>query len=516
MRRPAECADGPARGHGIYSRRLARFALSPCGASKFQRCVAATNSRRNRVPWRACFHAVPENKSVLKVILAAAAVAATCLDSLSAGLTTRGGSSSSQALAHYKGTKHAKKLKAHGAPKTRLKGSAVAKETAKQENAKGINMSQSPNDADRKDGVPGAAPLPLSPVLRLAPPLAMLTALTKPTFTPALLAAEAPPPMGTDPETTSVGGDGGGGGGGGEEEEGASKPGSPATMETDAAATPEDGEGGGGGGGEGEGEAGGETEEEKAKRLLYCSLCKVAVNSASQLEAHNSGEKELGGVEEGGRWGWRRLGDGGGTKHKTMLEARTGVGSIKSYPRPAVKGKPAAAAAAAPARSTTGLQNKTFHCETCDVHVNSETQLKQHISSRRHKDRAAGKPAKPKYSPYSKPAKGATKTPVKLPVGKDLMPTHLAVVAAAAAAAMGNTFSLRPAGHAHHLAAGHAHHLTTGHAHHLTTGHPPHHLPTCHAPRPALFQSQSLSAALLRPAPGPVRTSHPQVLFAPY
>ena len=29
-----------------------------------------------------------------------------------------------------------------------------------------------------------------------------------------------------------------------------------------------------------------ETEEEKAKRLLYCSLCKVAVNSASQLEAH--------------------------------------------------------------------------------------------------------------------------------------------------------------------------------------------------------------------------------------
>lgn len=34
----------------------------------------------------------------------------------------------------------------------------------------------------------------------------------------------------------------------------------------------------------------GETEEEKAIRLLYCSLCKVAVNSASQLQAHNSGE----------------------------------------------------------------------------------------------------------------------------------------------------------------------------------------------------------------------------------
>lgn len=40
----------------------------------------------------------------------------------------------------------------------------------------------------------------------------------------------------------------------------------------------------------GEAEAEGETEEEKARRLLYCSLCKVAVNSASQLQAHNSGE----------------------------------------------------------------------------------------------------------------------------------------------------------------------------------------------------------------------------------
>ncbi|KAI4879931.1 hypothetical protein NFI96_005694 [Prochilodus magdalenae] len=125
----------------------------------------------------------------------------------------------------------------------------------------------------------------------------------------------------------------------------------------------------------------GETEEEKALRLLYCSLCKVAVNSPSQLEAHNSG-----------------------TKHKTMLEARNGNGSIKSFPRPGVKNK-----LTAPAGTTTGLQNKTFHCETCDVHVNSETQLKQHISSRRHKDRAAGKPAKPKYSPYTKTQRGPTK-----------------------------------------------------------------------------------------------------------
>lgn len=36
-----------------------------------------------------------------------------------------------------------------------------------------------------------------------------------------------------------------------------------------------------------------ESEEEKAKKLLYCSLCKVAVNSLSQLEAHNAGKLRI-------------------------------------------------------------------------------------------------------------------------------------------------------------------------------------------------------------------------------
>uniref|UniRef100_UPI0037E9351F zinc finger protein 385D n=1 Tax=Semicossyphus pulcher TaxID=241346 RepID=UPI0037E9351F len=354
--------------------------------------------------------------------------------------------SQSQALAHYKGTKHAKKLKALDAPKSKLKGSVVTKDTANQEIAKGINTLQVPNGTDRKDGVPGAAVLPLSPVLRLTQPLAPLTILTT-TPTPAPVAS-APvvlsSPAAPAPETTSAAGG----------DEGPATTSSPSEADPEPEAEPE-------------AETDGETEEEKARRLLYCSLCKVAVNSASQLEAHNSG-----------------------TKHKTMLEARTGVGSIKSFPRPGVKSKLATAT-----KSSTGLQNKTFYCETCDVHVNSETQLKQHISSRRHKDRAAGKPAKPKYSPYSKPQKGQSKQPIKLslvkerqcqPLTPQIIPAHLAAVAAAAAAAIGNSFSHRtnPA--------------------------------TNHAPTPTLFQTQTLSAALLRPAPGPVRTSHPQVLFAPY
>uniref|UniRef100_A0A3Q3JHV2 C2H2-type domain-containing protein n=1 Tax=Monopterus albus TaxID=43700 RepID=A0A3Q3JHV2_MONAL len=296
--------------------------------------------------------------------------------------------SQSQALAHYRGTKHAKKLKALDAPKSKLKGSVVTKDTANQEIPKGIDTLQLPSSTDKKG------------------------------FTTATIASET---------TSAARGD-----------ERPSNLNSPSEPDPDP---------------EHEGETDTETEEEKARRLLYCSLCKVAVNSASQLEAHNSG-----------------------TKHKTMLEARSGVGSIKSFPRPGVKSKLAASS-----KSSTGLQNKTFYCETCDVHVNSETQLKQHISSRRHKDRAAGKPAKPKYSPYSKPQKGQTKQPAH---SINLTPNSIKCQRQQAAAH--NSFTHR-----------------TNHA-------------TNPSPAPALFQTQTLPAALLRPGPGPVRTSHPPVLFAPY
>lgn len=60
-----------------------------------------------------------------------------------------------------------------------------------------------------------------------------------------------------------------------------------------------------------------------------------------------------------------------GSKHKTMVEARNGAGPIKSYPRPGSRMK------VQNGSKGSGLQNKTFHCEICDVHVNSEIQLKQ-------------------------------------------------------------------------------------------------------------------------------------------
>ncbi|CAL8297026.1 unnamed protein product [Lota lota] len=218
-----------------------------------------------------------------------------------------------------------------------------------------------------------------------------------------------------------------------------------------------------------------ESEEDKAMRLLYCSLCKVAVNSASQLQAHNSG-----------------------TKHKTMLEARRGGGAIKSFPRSGVKAKYAAAAAGptvAALDASTGLQNKTFHCEICDVHVNSETQLKQHISSRRHKDRAAGKPAKPKFSPYPPTPRQQGLQAVRLALRKEpdlskpltsstcLLHRHLTAAAAAASVAAMVPFHLRPAS----------------------------------TSSPALFQNQQLPQALLHSAATPICSStHTPVLFSPF
>ncbi|XP_010873405.1 zinc finger protein 385A isoform X2 [Esox lucius] len=211
-----------------------------------------------------------------------------------------------------------------------------------------------------------------------------------------------------------------------------------------------------------------ETEEDKAKKLLYCSLCKVAVNSLSQLEAHNKG-----------------------TKHKTILEARSGLGPIKAYPR--LGPKPPGEQGVGPLDPNT--QERTFHCEICNVRVNSELQLKQHISSRRHRDGVAGKP-NPLLSRHKK-HRGADLTSsltfskdLSKCLGAGLLPSPLAVAAAMAAAASSNhqLAQLRAASSAHH----HPHHH-----HHLLQGPP-------------------LSHALLRPAPGPIRTSHGPILFSPY
>lgn len=63
-----------------------------------------------------------------------------------------------------------------------------------------------------------------------------------------------------------------------------------------------------------------------------------------------------------------------GTKHKTILEARSGLGPIKAYPR---LGPKPSQEQGGELSSDPNTQERTFHCEICNVRVNSELQLKQ-------------------------------------------------------------------------------------------------------------------------------------------
>uniref|UniRef100_A0A4W5K874 Zinc finger protein 385B n=1 Tax=Hucho hucho TaxID=62062 RepID=A0A4W5K874_9TELE len=303
--------------------------------------------------------------------------------------------SDSQAEAHYKGSKHAKKLKAQETPKHKsLKNNS----TPSQDRRKSITSSTTSSFSSsiavtgyiQTISTPWHLQKCFSQMLawHWHPHLACVN-LCEPT--PASRVPEMPKPALTKPTPVPV------------------VPAAPTLCE------PSD-----------------ESEEEKAKKLLYCSLCKVAVNTLSQLEAHNTG-----------------------SKHKTMLEARDGAGPIKAYPRPGAKLK-----VQATITKGSGLQNKTFHCEICDVHVNSEIQLKQHISSKRYKDRVAGKPFKPKYSPYSKQQHSTTTTTTlaaKLAFQKDLV-----------------------------------------------------------KPNTSIFQTAALPPSFLRAAHGPIRPTGGSILFAPY
>ncbi|NXN55092.1 Z385C protein, partial [Rynchops niger] len=201
-----------------------------------------------------------------------------------------------------------------------------------------------------------------------------------------------------------------------------------------------------------------EKEGKKSKQHLYCPTCKVTVNSLSQLEAHNTG-----------------------AKHKSMLEGhstqmRRGRGKLLS--RAGHKSKRIGN------KGSINIQNKAFHCQVCEIYVNSETQLKQHMNSRRHKDRLAGKPPKPKYSPYNKLQKNAalaSKLALQKHLTKTLATRFLpSPLTTAAICAMPGPLALRPAA--------------------ATT----------------LFQAPILGPALFRTPPAHIRTTPGPIVFAPY
>uniref|UniRef100_A0A672GIS9 Zinc finger protein 385C n=1 Tax=Salarias fasciatus TaxID=181472 RepID=A0A672GIS9_SALFA len=315
-----------------------------------------------------------------------------------------------QAEAHYKGHKHARKLKAMEAQKNRQRRAGEA-------------SSESPRSS-----------VMLTPVSEVSS--VELAALSPPQVSPSSQLSETASDAGAPeaPEAAEAPGSAGG---------------EPAAAESAGRA-------------DAFGEPCGDDDKDpkKSKAHLHCPVCKVTVNSVSQLEAHNSG-----------------------TKHKLMLEGHSVL--------PRRRGKVVAARAGCKSKrlaskGSVGLPSKSFQCEVCEIFVNSETQLSQHMNSRRHKDRLAGKPPKPKFTPHSKsqPSAGlATKLALQKQLTKSLTtgflpgplsPPTLCTVAA-------NPLALRhPVGTA------------------------------------AFIQTPFLSPALFRPAPGPLRATHTPIIFSPY
>ncbi|NXA88706.1 Z385C protein, partial [Melanocharis versteri] len=309
--------------------------------------------------------------------------------------------SANQAEAHYKGHKHARRLKAIEAMKNKQKVVGAAAGTPGQDST--ADLAPSPAGSGEPGSTGSVAPLGSPPASELSEGTSDATSVASSSAQAAeAQAAESGSSVSSAPES--------------------------------------------------------EKEGKKSKQHLYCPTCKVTVNSLSQLEAHNTG-----------------------AKHKSMLEGhgtqlRRGRGKLLS--RAGHKSKRIGN------KGSINIQNKAFHCQVCEIYVNSETQLKQHMSSRRHKDRLAGKPPKPKYSPYNKLQKNAalaSKLALQKHLTKTLATRFLpSPLTAAAVCAMPGPLALRPAA--------------------ATT----------------LFQAPILGPALFRTPPAHVRPTPGPIVFAPY
>ncbi|XP_022528341.2 zinc finger protein 385C isoform X1 [Astyanax mexicanus] len=372
--------------------------------------------------------------------------------------------STNQAEAHYKGHKHARKLKALEAQKNKqhrrqLEHTHGREREKERERDRGRKSAPEPLPALLEPcAVEGPTVLcDPDPVLKMEDAQSSSVILTPVSeVSSADVPVSSPPSQHSDgPQETTSG-----------PSEGAAQQDSPA------------------------GEAPAEKEPRRNRQHLYCPVCKVTVNSVTQLEAHNSG-----------------------TKHKLMLEGQSVL--------PRRRGKALSSRATCKSKrlankGSMSVANKSFQCEVCEIHVNSETQLNQHMNSRRHKDRLAGKPPKPKYSPHSK-------SPPTSGVSQSVRWNGYAGGAVSAMKKVFNQYSLTSLSSQTKLA------LQKQLTKNLTTRFLPTPItpPTLctvaanplalrHPAGATFIQTPILGPALFRPAPGPLRATHTPVIFSPY
>ncbi|XP_061667080.1 zinc finger protein 385C-like [Syngnathoides biaculeatus] len=350
--------------------------------------------------------------------------------------------STNQAEAHYKGHKHTRKMKAlenqrnrqkkkHG-PSTGDKEKRTAGESGPQTDLNSNNSTESSTSSQLETGL-GSGVSPPPPAADSssshAPQLSQQFPHSPPySYLPLAGAAiDGPPPARRAPQ------------------------GPPAVGEKD--------------------DDGVKVEDKEANiKQLHCPTCKVTVNSSSQLEAHCSG-----------------------SKHKQMLHSPNS--SSQSHRRAKRTSSPRRPSRITKQRMGTnrtrpalGIAGQRFHCQLCQVAVNSETQLKQHMNSRRHKEHLAGKPVKvkAKFTPYNK-LQPCTALATKLALQKQL---------SKALPAGFQTGALNPAALCTLASTPLALRLPQG--------------PT------AIIHGPLISPALFRPAPGPLRATHPPIIFSPY
>ncbi|XP_010898107.2 zinc finger protein 385B isoform X1 [Esox lucius] len=397
--------------------------------------------------------------------------------------------STNQAEAHYKGHKHARKLKAMDSQRNRQRGHsspAGRERDSRKTVSEALPAMMDPSLTEKTCETPGLLLAPQPPAgltpddsLLRVPLIPMPVSKASPLDASVLLSPQVSPAV---PQLTELTTDH------------RTLDGPILTAECDQALEPVQGQGETLGATRREGETEAVKKSPPAKQNLHCPVCKVTVNSSSQLEAHYRG-----------------------SKHKQMLEGQACAqvrrrGKLMSSPRSTCRTKQ-------PPGSGVGVTSQPFHCKMCEVSVNSEMQLKQHMNSRRHKDRLAGKPHKPKFSPYTKGQLNPALANVRwtgFPFGgvtsaMGKLASHCQPSAYSPQTKLALQKQLSKALSAGFLAS----HLNPATLCAMTSNP----LALRGPPGPshtAMLQNPLLSPTLFRPAPGPLRATHAPIIFSPY
>ncbi|XP_052408146.1 zinc finger protein 385D isoform X2 [Carassius gibelio] len=232
-----------------------------------------------------------------------------------------------------------------------------------------------------------------------------------------------------------------------------------------------------------------EKDPKKTKQHLHCPICKVTVNSTIQMDAHNSG-----------------------TKHKLMMEGQSVLPRRRGK---AMSSRPSCKSKRLATKGSVGVASKSFYCEVCEIHVNSESQLSQHMNSRRHKDRLAGKPPKPKFNPHTKSQPTSAASGVRWngyassavsAMKKVINQCNLSSLSSQTKLVLQKQLTKNLT----------ASFLSTPLTHPTLCTVAANPLALRHPPGTTFIQTPILGHALFRPAPGPLRATHTPIIFSPY